>query len=1154
MKKYRAPNGEIVEESVLRSKYGDRFDALVQSGTFTPVEEAASQNLSAKKYKTPNGAIVDETVLRDKYGDKFESYVSQGAFVPEQVSEPVKKKEDTAKSGSLVGQLISNPQSEFQESDKPGFASTGAAILASTAGFGPSTRKINIDGNQIEISASQLPEGYEKNGKGLQKFIEDMSVKMLGSSKEASDDAKRELYSAHIFTGAQKKTDFSLPLAKDLDEASSIIGRPAVVDEQTLSEIKAAKKAFLDADRKEFESNPDNYWIDGKTGEKRITKPYKAPDTSKYDNLIDKIDADLVEESSYKSMSSVRTPDMRNDFDKIVKGGPINKIVNAQARTKPELLDENFYTGLAYLKRKDEGRADMIQSRIDDGKTLSSSIVAELTSKGAAIREAKNSKRLLSGDYGSGQEAVMKYADDEQKIADAAEKNFWKRDELVDQAAASAISEYHASRDRDAISRGLNLVFGEWQVTDKEIDQVPDSWYIANGLDPSRPEFKNAIKRLKEREGFLPFQNAIKKDGLTRELLKGSAGAITGVTNFFENIGTNPNERRLQSELEPVSNYHRQRTDYYNRNYGMLADAFNGFGQFATQYALMEAGAGFVRGVGLATGGVGKGSLFTNPASAEFTITREGTKIGDFLIDKSGVISQLMVPYVMSYDDYFKRGLQQTDNVGAARLYGATMASVEALSEQIFGNLEFGREVMKNLKKGVISMDKIASVFNKGLSDKAVQAELRATIKDGFKAAMKGVAGLSQEAFEEVPVAASNFVMDSLINPGSTDGRDMGGEMKDAFMAGLVSFSIPSLLGIGSQVRGMNTFANSTTAADALMVAAMNRNDVMDAIYNLGEDGVFSQEEVNQKVQTLNTAASVVRSMPSTYMDQSPMYEADRVKYMEAAVKEKQIADQVKDLDKDDPERIIAETQIQELKQQRADILMKSSPGQAAPGREQVKGSIDILAGEDATGAPAAVRNTRTAAPTVVQEKAPYIMSDDDELLEEIKKNPNVGEFEKDETLQYFIDKTGEAPAQAAGRFGADVANMLLERVPTETLNKNFKEAYKIWGPDNDDVIALSEELELRAIAEEQEPPKPAETTQPETADALIQKKQQMAAEIETEREAEILKRGKPDLKLSFLSSQEMIASKDPVAAKLKQDELKNKYKEVKKVMDCLWT
>ncbi len=67
MKKYRAPNGEIVEESVLRSKYGDRFDALVQSGTFTPVEEAASQNLSAKKYKTPNGAIVDETVLRDKY-------------------------------------------------------------------------------------------------------------------------------------------------------------------------------------------------------------------------------------------------------------------------------------------------------------------------------------------------------------------------------------------------------------------------------------------------------------------------------------------------------------------------------------------------------------------------------------------------------------------------------------------------------------------------------------------------------------------------------------------------------------------------------------------------------------------------------------------------------------------------------------------------------------------------------------------------------------------------------------------------------------------------------------------------------------------------------------------------------------------------------
>jgi hypothetical protein len=591
----------------------------------------------------------------------------------------------------------------------------------------------------------------------------------------------------------------------------------------------------------------------------------------------------------------------------------------------------------------------------------------------------------------------------------------------------------------------------------------------------------------------------------------------------------------------------------------MLADAFNGFGQFATQYAMMEAGAGLFRGIGLATGGVGKSSLFRTPASADLTIMREGTKIGDFLIDKSGVISQLMIPYVMSYDDYFKRGLQQTDNVGAARLYGATMASVESLSEQIFGNLEFGREVMKNLKNGVISLNKIASVFNKGLSDKAVQAELRATIKDGFKAAMKGVAGLSQEAFEEVPVAASNFVMDSLINPGSTDGRDIGGEMKDAFMAGLVSFSIPSLLGIGSQVRGMNTFANNTTAADALMVAAMNRNDVMDAIYNLGEDGVFSQEEVNQKIQTLNTAASVVRTMPTTYMDMSPMSEADRVKYMAAAVKEKEIANQVKNLEKDDPERIIAETQIQGLKQERADILMKSSPTQTAPGQEQQKGDIEILAGEEATGVPTAARVTRAGTATAIQENAPYVMSDDDDkaLLDQILSSESIGEFEKGETLQYFIDKTGEAPAQAAGRFGSEIANKLLERVPTEVLEKNFSQAAKIWGIKNADVIALSEEIELRA---EEEEAKAKASTAPQaeaggqTSESLIAKKQQMISEIENEREAEVLKRGKPDVKITFLSSQEMIASKDPVSVKLKQDELKEKYKEIKKAIDCLWS
>jgi hypothetical protein len=129
--------------------------------------------------------------------------------------------------------------------------------------------------------------------------------------------------------------------------------------------------------------------------------------------------------------------------------------------------------------------------------------------------------------------------------------------------------------------------------------------------------------------------------------------------------------------------------------------------------------------------------------------------------------------------------------------------------------------------------------------------------------------------------------------------------------------------------------------------------------------------------------------------------------------------------------------------------------------------------------------------------------------------------------------------------------------VPTEVLEKNFSQAAKIWGIKNADVIALSEEIELRA---EEEEAKAKASTAPQaeaggqTSESLIAKKQQMISEIENEREAEVLKRGKPDVKITFLSSQEMIASKDPVSVKLKQDELKEKYKEIKKAIDCLWS
>jgi len=69
-KYYTTPNGTIVSESTLRSKYGEKFDSFLSDGKITEVSETV--------YETPNGSLVQESVLKDKYGEKFNTFLSDG--------------------------------------------------------------------------------------------------------------------------------------------------------------------------------------------------------------------------------------------------------------------------------------------------------------------------------------------------------------------------------------------------------------------------------------------------------------------------------------------------------------------------------------------------------------------------------------------------------------------------------------------------------------------------------------------------------------------------------------------------------------------------------------------------------------------------------------------------------------------------------------------------------------------------------------------------------------------------------------------------------------------------------------------------------------------------------------------------------------------
>jgi hypothetical protein len=79
-KYYTTPNGTIVGESTLRSKYGEKFDSFLSDGKITEVAETI--------YETPNRSLVQESVLKDKYGEKFNTFLSDGNLKKKEQTKP----------------------------------------------------------------------------------------------------------------------------------------------------------------------------------------------------------------------------------------------------------------------------------------------------------------------------------------------------------------------------------------------------------------------------------------------------------------------------------------------------------------------------------------------------------------------------------------------------------------------------------------------------------------------------------------------------------------------------------------------------------------------------------------------------------------------------------------------------------------------------------------------------------------------------------------------------------------------------------------------------------------------------------------------------------------------------------------------------------
>lgn len=877
MKKKYLLNGKVYDEDTMNS-YAQKSglslpDYLKESGA-KEYTEAATYELNGKQYSS-------DTIkaYAKKSGLSFDGYINEAG---------VKKKEDTGTvpEGSSVDTAI-----------LPGFNKYGQPDISGglIAGIEPEVSKIPEQyGKILDIVSQTRP---SEKTQLYQKYTSDIESGDQSRIASAVADLKK------LSVEKQSKDNPNIITPDDRLEIKTITG---VDDPKEQLRILLEQRSQNEGRRIHSEAKPSGELPMKGLGLVSETANEKEP-PFQYSRYIDKLAFQVYNKKdttwSKKSVLTIGGKETTGLEDFLNLGNPSANAINYAKRFGAEGLSDSFSTGLesAEIKQHSPARYNRIVKALESGDPISTSDIVEITAIGAGVIDAKNSQAFIDGE-----KTPEEFDTEREGYVKDLEDNVYKHPDYLRSLISNAISKHY---EKDG-----TVVFSKWMVTDKEIDAVPDSEYLSVGLDPNNPEFRKQKEFLKQKESWFPFQNAIAKDDLFREFKKGAIAPLEGILSTGESIISDDDQLKLDKQTEQlnISATANARGKYFQDNYGKWADAFNGLGQFASQLALMYTGSRALSAAGEALGGGTTASKLLGATQAE--------KLGTTLINGKNLYSQLGVPFIQSYGDYYKDALAKGANSLQAKMMAFTNASMEGVSETIFDNIEFGKRVAKNLFDKQ-NYSKIAKIFDRGVLDEtAMQAykeNLQDVISGVWKATKKSATGAAKEAFEEVPVALTNFIVDAAANPANVEGRDVIGEMKDAFMNGLVSFSIPSVLGFGGSIK--QELKNNKAPQEAMMIAAMDKPFVVEAINRMVEKGDLSQEEANKKIKVVNIAADQLAQLPTLYADDTELSPADREKYLSLSVREKIFEEQQKVGDK--AVQVIAGRKIDEIIKQKEAIL-----------------------------------------------------------------------------------------------------------------------------------------------------------------------------------------------------------------------------------------
>lgn len=527
--------------------------------------------------------------------------------------------------------------------------------------------------------------------------------------------------------------------------------------------------------------------------------------------------------------------------------------ISQQAVDHLEKLPVEFSMGLNGLKYTEPEQYKRVTKMLSNGEPLSETMVATITAQGLDAKEAIVKDGLVAGDL-----TPQQYKKETDKIQEVRYNNIVGNKETLRAFLSSGIA--NIADDIESEKSGLpheevtKSIFGHtWNYSDAEIDQYGKTFAQANGIDPNDARVKEAIKYLQDNEGAMIMENSIAKTGAVRDLAKGLATPIRGVYNTVEGLTKTDAERYTEGQSQGNVNVSEQRLSRIKNNSvsDAVSDVLEGTGQFLTQAGMAAATSGLI---GTAAKGLMASQLGATTAGE---LVGTAPKIGKMIMGSKDALSTVITSYAQSYDGNLKQAYTYTADDDKARATAGIMSGLEGATELFLSPLDIAKGIGNKLfNKKKLSKSVVDVLSDAAITDKS--AAIKNILKSTLKGSLETGKVISAEIGEEEVTQIADYAANAILNPQSKtfQDRDLSAEIVNtAYQTGL-SMVVPALAS-GAGAYKVNNFSKGS-----LLIAAQNRQQLIDDMKKRVHNGNMSQDEFNEKAEIINTAAKANDILP----------------------------------------------------------------------------------------------------------------------------------------------------------------------------------------------------------------------------------------------------------------------------------------------------